>query len=107
MTMESDANFEEKQTFGFEKDIRNLLNFYQSAQEFQNWDFDEILFPKQRLKFMRKLLVMTEKNEAKFEEELTSHIKIDMRNLTNLNHAPKNLNILHFTGLLLTKVYNI
>ena len=30
MTMESDANFEEKQTFGFEKDIRNLLNFYQS-----------------------------------------------------------------------------
>ena len=50
---------------------------------------------------------MTEKNEAKFEEELTSHIKIDMRNLTNLNHAPKNLNILHFTGLLLTKVYNI
>ena len=46
MTMESDVNFEEKQTFGFEKDMRNLLNFYQSTQEFQNWDFDEILFPK-------------------------------------------------------------
>ena len=25
MTMESDVNFEDKQTFGFEKDMRNLL----------------------------------------------------------------------------------
>ena len=49
MTMESDANFEEKQTFGFEKDMRNLLNFCQTIEEFQNWDFDEILFPKYKM----------------------------------------------------------
>ena len=28
---------------------------------------------------------MTMKNDAKFEEELTCHFKIDMRNLTNFD----------------------
>ena len=36
------------------------------------------------LKFLEKLCVMTMKNNEKFEEELTCHFKIDMRNLTNL-----------------------
>ena len=35
------------------------------------------------LKFTEELFVMTMKNDAKFEEELTCHFKIDMRNLTN------------------------
>ena len=35
------------------------------------------------LKFAEELYVMTMKNDAKFEEELTCHFKIDMRNLTN------------------------
>ena len=35
------------------------------------------------LKFTEELCVMTMKNDAKFEEELTCHLKIDMENLTN------------------------
>ena len=37
------------------------------------------------LKFTGELCVMTMKNEAKIEEELTCQFKIDMRNLTNFD----------------------
>ena len=37
------------------------------------------------LKFTGELSVMTMKNDAKFEEELTCQFKIDMRNLTNFD----------------------
>ena len=37
------------------------------------------------LKFTEKLFVMIMKNDAKFEEELTSRFKIDLRNLTNFD----------------------
>ena len=37
------------------------------------------------LKFTEELCVMTLKNNAKFEEELTLHFKTDTRNLTNVN----------------------
>ena len=37
------------------------------------------------LKFTEELYVMTMKNEAKFEEELACHFKIDMKNLTNFD----------------------
>ena len=37
------------------------------------------------LKFTEELCVMTMKNDAKFEEELTCQFKIDMRNLTNFD----------------------
>ena len=36
-------------------------------------------------KFTEKLCVMTMKNDAKFEDELTCRFKIDMRNLTNFD----------------------
>ena len=39
------------------------------------------------LKFTEELCVMTMKNNAKFEEELTCHFKIDMRNLTNFDSS--------------------
>ena len=35
------------------------------------------------LKIYGGVIVMTMMNDAKFEEELTCHFKIDMRNLTN------------------------
>ena len=35
------------------------------------------------LKFTGEFCVMTVKNDAKFEEELTCQFKIDMRNLTS------------------------
>ena len=37
------------------------------------------------LKFTGKLSVITMKNNAKFEEELTFHLKTDMRNLTDFD----------------------
>ena len=37
------------------------------------------------LKFTGELCVMTMKNEAKIEEELTCQFKIDLRNLTNFD----------------------
>ena len=36
------------------------------------------------LKFTEELCVMTVKNNAKFEEELTCHFKTDMRNFNNV-----------------------
>ena len=41
------------------------------------------------LKFTEKLCVMTMKNNAKFEEELTRHFKTDMRNLMNFDSTRK------------------
>ena len=37
------------------------------------------------LKFRGKFCVMTMKNEAKFDEELTCQFKIDVRNLTTFD----------------------
>ena len=37
------------------------------------------------LKFTEELCVMTMKNNAEFEEELTFQFKTDMRNLTNFD----------------------
>ena len=46
MTLKSDAKFEEKLTCGLENDMRNLVNFHQSTQKCQNWDFDGVLLSK-------------------------------------------------------------
>ena len=46
MSMKSSTKFEEKLTFGFENDVRNLANFYQSIRKSQNWDFDGIFLSK-------------------------------------------------------------
>ena len=37
------------------------------------------------LKYTGELCVMTMKNDAKFEEELTCQFKIDMKNLVNFD----------------------
>ena len=39
------------------------------------------------LKFTGEFCVMTVKNDAKFEEELTCQFKIDMMNLTNFDSS--------------------
>ena len=39
------------------------------------------------LKFAEELCVMTMKNNAKFEEELTCHFKTDISNLTNFDSS--------------------
>ena len=40
-----------------------------------------------RLKCTEELSVMTMKNNEKFEEELTCHFKVDMRNLTYFDQS--------------------
>ena len=91
MTLKSDAKFEEKQTCGLQNDSRNFVNFHRSTRKSQ------IQSRKcTSLKFTEELCV--------FEEELTYHFKIDMRNLTNFDPSLKNL---HFNALFLTKVYNV
>ena len=56
------------------------------------------------LKSTEKLSVMKMKNYAKFEEELTCHFKVDMRNLTNFDPSTLKSQKFHFNGLLLSKV---
>ena len=41
------------------------------------------------LRFTEELYVLTMKNDAKFEEELTCHFIIDMRNLTNFDPSSR------------------
>ena len=58
------------------------------------------------LKFTGELCVMTMKNDAKFEQELTCQFEIAMTNLANFDPSTQKSKNLHFNGLLLTKVYN-
>ena len=46
MTLKSDAKFEEKLTCSLKNDMKNLVNFHQSIQKCQNWDFDGVLLSK-------------------------------------------------------------
>ena len=59
------------------------------------------------LKFTRKFRVMTAKNDAKFEEELTCLFKIDTKIWHILTQPLDCLKNLHFIRLLLTKECNI
>ena len=66
--------------------MRSLTHFHQSFGKPQNWDFNGIFSSKvESLSFIEELCVMTIKNDAKFEEELTCRLKIDIRNLTNFD----------------------
>ena len=64
MALKIDAKFEGKRTCAYKNDMRNLVNFHQSTQKSQHWDFVS-------LKFVRELCVMILNNDAKFQEELT------------------------------------
>ena len=41
------------------------------------------------IKFTEELCVMTMKNDAKFEEELTCQFQTDMRNFTNFDRSTR------------------
>ena len=107
MTLKSDAKFEEKLTCGLENDMRNMANFHQSNWKSQNWDIDGLIKSKKSmsLKSTEELSVMTMKNDAKFEEQLTCHFKVDMRNLTNFNQSTLKSQMFSFNVILLSKVY--
>ena len=78
-----------KTDLAFKHDMRNLANFHQSMFESLKlglwWDPFIQSRKCMSLKFTGEFCVMTMKNDAKFEEELTCQFKIDMRNLTNFD----------------------
>ena len=59
------------------------------------------------LEFTREIRIMTMRNDAKFEEELTQQLKIDMRNLTICDPSTRDLRNQHCNELVWTKVYNV
>ena len=87
MTMKSDAKVEERLTFDWETDMRNMTNFYQSTWKSKKLGLWRVFLFESRkctsLKFTEKLCLMTIENDAKFEEESTCCFKIDMKDLTN------------------------
>ena len=87
MTLESDAKFERKMTCGLEKNfspehlkVSKLGLWWDSFV--QSWKY-------MRLKFTGELCVMTIKNDAKIEKEMTCKFKIDMRNLTDFDQSTR------------------
>ena len=59
------------------------------------------------LEFTREIRIMTMRNDAKFEEELTQQLKIDMRNLTNFQQSTRKSQSWDFDRILLSEVENI
>ena len=110
MALNIDAKFDGKLTCVSKNDLRNLANFHQST--FDSLKFGFLLGPfiqsrkYMNLKFTGELCVMTMKNDAKSEQELTGQFEIDMSNIMIFDSSTQNNN-LHFKGLLLNKVYNV
>ena len=103
------CNIWKKTDLCFQNDVRNLANFHQSM--FGSLKIGTLMgsFSKcMSLQLTGEFCVMTMKNHTKFEQELTCQFKIDMGNLTNFDpRSWKSLKNLHFSRLLLTKVYNV
>ena len=93
MTLKSFANFEEKLTCDLKiLWLDKFLPGHLKVPQLRLW-WDPLVQNRKgmSLKFTEELCVKTVKNNAKFEEELISHFKTDMRNLTNLTWALEDL----------------
>ena len=109
MTLEGEVKFEEKLTCGLEnnEEFGKFLPKHSKVSKLALWR-DPFIQSRESmsLKFTEEVFFMTKKNDAKFEEELASRFKIDMRNLTNFDlKALESLKRLHFNGVLLNKLY--
>ena len=93
MASNIDTTFEGKLTCAFKNDMKNVANFHQSMFESLKIETLMDFFSESRkcmsLKFTGEFCVMTMKNDAKFEEELTCQLKIDLRNLTKFDPNAK------------------
>ena len=102
MTLKSDAKFEEKLTLGSKNDTKNLVDFNVSSGSSEYLHFSMLLLPKvyyfRAKKSTEELCVITLKNDAKFEEELTCALKNDMRNLGNFDSTLESLKICTLMG---------
>ena len=100
-----------KTDFWFEKWHEEFGKFSPEHSKLSKWGLWWGPFVQDRkcisLKFTEELCVMTMKNDAKFEEELACHFKIDLRNL--MNFGPRTWKSKKFALWLapLTRVYNV
>ena len=89
MLDDTQDSYKRKLTCASKNDMKNLANFHQSTFESLKLGLLMGPFIQSRkcmsLRFTGELCVMTKKNNARFEEELTCQFKIDMRNLTNFD----------------------
>ena len=89
MALKIDSKFKGKLTCASKIDMRNLAKFSQEHLKVSKLLLRWHPFVQSRkymsLKFTRELCVMTMKNDAQIEEELTCQFKIDRRNLTNFD----------------------
>ena len=79
--------------FCFQKWHEKFGKFSSETWQSQNLDFDEILLNTKKkmyeLKLTGELFVMTMKNDAKLDEELTCRFKIDVRTLINFDSSTR------------------
>ena len=88
MALNIDAKFEGKMTCAFKNDMRNLANVHQSM--FGSSKLETLIGSFYSKQEMYELKIYTgvlcydsEEYDGKFEDELTSQFKTDMKNLTN------------------------
>ena len=101
MKLKKNAKVEEKLICCFKSD-RYLVNFDLSAPKYINF---ELL--KYRGTMVQRIYVMAMKNDAKFEEELSCCLKVDMMNLTHFNSSTQKSQNLPLNVLLFNKLYNV
>ena len=89
MTLKSFPKFEKKTYLLFEKRLEKFGRFSPEHLKVSKLGLWWNPFVQSRkvmtLKFTEELCVITMKNNAKFEEELTCHFKNDMRNFMNFD----------------------
>ena len=107
----SDAKFEEKLTCGLKNDTWGIWQFSPEHSKVSKLEFWWGTFVQSRkcmsFKFTEVLCVMTMNNDAKFEEELICHFKIDIRNFTNFDPSTWKSKKFALWLAPLTKVYNV
>ena len=89
MTLKSFAKFEKKTDLFFEKRLEKFGRFspeHLKVSKLGLWGDPFVQSRKgMTLKFTEELCVITMKNNAKFEKELTCHFKNDTRNFINFD----------------------
>ena len=101
MKLKKNAKVEEKLICCFKSD-RYLVNFDLSAPKYIK--FELLTY---RGTMVQRIYVMVMKNDAKFEEELSCCLKIDMMNLTHFNSSTQKSQNLPLNVLLFNKLYNV
>ena len=91
MTLKSCAKFEENLTLGYKNYMRNLVNLMRTLA---NLKFCTLMYLSRNCiifdpKKVHRSSVITLKNDAKFEQELTCALKHDVRNLANFDTTLK------------------